>query len=474
MSVTTDHRLLIGGDHVASREHFEVVDPADGEPFATAPECDADMLDRAMDAAAQAFTSWRVDEDARRAALQQAARTVAAAVEELAALLTREQGKPLADARMEVGGVALWLNYYAGLATEPVVLKDSDRGRVEVRRRPLGVVAAITPWNFPLALAAWKVAPALRAGNTVVLKPSPYTPLATLRLGEVLATVLPAGVLNVVTGRDPLGAAMTAHATPRKVSFTGSTATGRHVAAAAAGDLKRVTLELGGNDAAIVLPDADLDAIASRLFWGAFVNNGQTCIAIKRLFVHDALHDGLVERLAQLATTVRVGRGSDDGVLLGPLNNQPQLDRVAALVDDAVAQGGTAVTGAGRIGGRGYFYAPTIVTNVDRRVRLVAEEQFGPALPVLRYSDVDDAIAAANATDFGLGASVWGSDAEAAAAVAAQFDSGTVWINTHGAVTPDQPLAGTKSSGIGIENGPWGLNEFTDLQVLHTTKRGDT
>ena len=344
----------------------------------------------------------------------------------------------------------------------------ADRRTVaEVVHRPLGVVAAITPWNYPIALALWKIAPALRAGNTMVLKPSPYTPLATLDLGRLLAEVLPPGVLNVVSGPDPLGARMVAHPTPRKISFTGSAATGRRVAAAAAAGLKRLTLELGGNDAAIVLDDADPDAIADRLFWGAFANNGQMCMAVKRVYVAQPRYQAVVDALAARAAAVRVGNGSQKASQLGPISNRAQFDRVADLVRDALAHGAVAAAGGQPLRRPGYFYAPTILSGVSDGVRVVDEEQFGPVLPVIGYRDEDEAVRRANGTDYGLTASVWSPDTDRAAAVAARLDAGQVSINVHaGAVRPDLPFSGHKASGLGVENGLWGLYGYTDLQVV--------
>ncbi|MFE0922681.1 aldehyde dehydrogenase family protein [Streptomyces nigra] len=465
--MTDEIPMTIGGSAVTTAGSFEVIDPATGVPFATAPECTEAQLDQAMGAAREAFRTWKQDEAARRELLLAGADAVLAATDTIAPLLTREQGKPLADARMEVRSVALWLRHFAGLDVEDEVLQDDDKAHIRVVRRPLGVVAAITPWNFPLSLAAWKIAPALRAGNTMVLKPSPYTPLATLLLGRVLDEVLPAGVLNVVSGSDPLGALMTGHPVPRKISFTGSVATGKHVAAVAAPDLKRITLELGGNDPAILLEDVDVEAVAERLFWSAFRNNGQVCSAVKRVYAPEHRYDEVVEALAAVAGSVRVGAGSDPKSRLGPLNNAPQLKRVARLVDDALSRGGQAVVGGAVVDGPGFFYQPTILRGVADGMAVVDEEQFGPVLPVLPYRSLDEAVERANGTHFGLSGSVWGTDADRAAAVADQLDCGTAWVNTHLALRPDQPFGGAKWSGIGVENGHWGLHSFTEVKVLH-------
>lgn len=468
MTITDTVQMTIDGRHVDSTDRFAVIDPATEESFASAPSCDPATLDMAVTSGQRALASWQ-DEDRRREALRAAAATLLGEAPAIAALLTSEQGKPLASAHMEVVAAATWLNYYADLDHGPATLVDTPDTRIQVARRPIGVVGAITPWNWPLVLASWKIAPALRAGNTMVLKPSPYTPLATLKMVEVLNTALPAGVLNVVTGPDPLGALLVEHPGIQMITFTGSTSTGRRVAAAAAGRLARATLELGGNDPAIILPDAEPAAVADAIFWGAFENSGQTCVAIKRVYVHDSIHDDVVERLARLAESAPLGPGSSPGVRLGPVSNEAQLDRVAGLVDEALDAGGTAVTGGKRRPGRGYFYPPTIITGVDNGVRLVDEEQFGPALPIIRYADVDDAVARANATPFGLGASVWTSDPVAASSITDQLDCGMTWINQHAPVTPALPFTGTKASGLGVENGPWGLDEFTDIHLSSRT-----
>ena len=466
----SDVTMTIGGSSVATEATFDVINPATGHADATAPDCTESQLDAAMQAAAKAQRDWRGDEAQRRSALKAAADALMAAAGDIAPILTSEQGKPLGEATMEVFGAAIWLQYYADLEIPRQVIQDDDAAFVEVLQRPLGVVAAITPWNFPLVLASWKIAPALLAGNTMVLKPSPFTPRSTLKVGEVLRDVFPPGVLNVVSGRDPLGAAMTAHPVPRKISFTGSVATGKKVAAAAAPDLKRTTLELGGNDPAIVLDDADVDTVVDRLFWGAFQNNGQVCSAIKRAYVPEALHDAIVEGLAERARSVKVGAGTEPGVQLGPINNRPQYDRVRELVDDALAAGAVAAAGGRPVDGDGYFFEPTIVTNISDGVRLVDEEQFGPALPVITYRDVEEVVERANATHFGLSGSVWGTDIDRATQIAEQLECGTAWVNTHLALAPHQPFGGAKWSGIGVENGTWGLLGFCEPQVVHRAK----
>jgi acyl-CoA reductase-like NAD-dependent aldehyde dehydrogenase len=468
----SDFGMTIDGKTVKSGATFEVINPSTGSAFAEAPDCTADELNAAMSAAEAAFPAWRADETLRRELLHAAADALEKSAAELAPILTAEQGKPLANSIGEIGLSALWLRYYADLEIAPEVIQDDAQGYAELHRRALGVVGAITPWNFPVSLAVWKIAPALRAGNTMVLKPSPYTPVTTLAVGEALQQVLPPGVLNVVSGRDPLGASITEHRVPRKITFTGSTATGKRVMAAAAADLKRVTLELGGNDPAIVLDDADPAAVAQRVFWSAFLNCGQICVAVKRLYVPENMYADVVDALASAAKGAHVGEGNEDGVQIGPINNKPQFDRVSQLVSQALAGGARAAAGGSPIDRAGYFYNPTILCDIDDDAAIVAEEQFGPALPVLSYRDIDEVVARANNSMYGLTASVWSGDPDRAARVGLQLDCGQVDINAHATgLTPNLPFAGVKWSGIGVENGPWGLHEFTELQVLHAPPR---
>jgi acyl-CoA reductase-like NAD-dependent aldehyde dehydrogenase len=465
--------MTINGEAAATDDGFDVLNPATNDAFATAPSCSPDQLDAAMKAAATAFPLWRSDESARREAMRAAADALAAHVEALTPVLTAEQGKPLNEAAIELAGAAYAFTFYADLELPLEVLKDDGEVRVEVLRKPLGVVAAITPWNFPAAIACWKIAPALLAGNTVVLKPSPYTPLASLGVGEALRGVLPDGVLNVVTGGDDLGEWMTGHALPRKVSFTGSIAAGMKVAASAGADLKRVTLELGGNDPAILLDDIEPAAVAKSIFRSAFANNGQICTAVKRVYVHERVHDELVDTLAALARSRRVGDGTAPETQLGPINNRPQFHRVASLVDEALAVGATAAAGGRAIEGPGNFYEPTILVGATDGTRVVDEEQFGPALPVVAYLETDEVIARANASHYGLGGSVWSADPTRAAEVAEQLECGTAWVNSHGGDDPNLPFGGTKWSGLGVENGVWGVRDLTEMQVLHR-RRGPT
>jgi acyl-CoA reductase-like NAD-dependent aldehyde dehydrogenase len=466
MDTVTRIPMTIGGAPVTADESVEVVNPATEAVWAEAPAASKRTVDEAFTAAAEAAQAWGRDDAARRQAVSAVADVLAENIDELAALLTAEAGKTINDSKLEIQGAAAWFSYYGGL---DVSWRESlDPGRVTGVRRPLGVVAAITPWNFPLALASWKLAPALRAGNTVVLKPSPYTPMATLRLGELLKDVFPAGVLNVVTGGDDVGVEMTRHPLTAKVSFTGSVEAGKAVAAAVAPDLKRLTLELVGNDPAIVLGDADVAATAQGLFNGGFYNNGQVCGAVKRVYVPEALYGALAAELARIADSMVVGDGTDPATQFGPVQNVNQFERVRRLLDEALKDGARAVAGGQRVGERGYFLRPTILTEAHAGQAIVDEEQFGPVLPLIPYTDVADAIRQANDTKFGLGSSVWGTDPGQLEEVALQIEAGTVWFNGHALnYGPHVPFGGRKWSGIGVENGLEGLYSFTHQQMLY-------
>jgi acyl-CoA reductase-like NAD-dependent aldehyde dehydrogenase len=461
--------MIIGGRRVVAAHYTPIRNPASGEVVGHAAAGDVTHLESAVAAATQAFTTWRLSSELARAG---ACRAIAAVcvgnAAELAELLTREQGKPLKGlgSEFELAGCAAWANATADLNLPVKVLQNNESGRIEMHRVPIGVVGSITPWNWPLMIAIWHLVPAIRTGNTVVIKPSPFTPLSTLRLVELINEVLPAGLVNVISGGDELGAALSRHPAVRKMVFTGSTATGRKVMESAAASLKLLTLELGGNDAAIVLPDADPKAIAERLFWGAFINSGQTCGALKRLYVHDSIYSATCDALVDVAMGVQMGDGMDITNVLGPLQNERQFKRVVELVDEARTSGATILTG-GRPLGRGYFYPVTLVADIEEGTRLVDEEQFGPVLPIIRYSDVDDAIRRANGTEYGLDASVWGKDQAAARQVAQKLEAGTVWINKHAEIAPHIPMGGIKSSGVGVEFGEEGLAAYTTIKIIN-------
>jgi acyl-CoA reductase-like NAD-dependent aldehyde dehydrogenase len=447
-----------------------VINPATEEAFADCPRASVDQLNQAVAAAKAAFPAWAATPiGERRKAIAQIADVIEQNSAELARLLTQEQGKPIADATVEVMGMAGFFRYFATLDLPVRVIEDSAGRKVEAFRRPLGVVGAIIPWNYPLLILAFKLPPALLAGNTLVVKPAPTTPIASLKFAELIAGLLPNGVVNFITDANDLGDALTHHPDVRKISFTGSTATGRKVMASAAETLKRIILELGGNDAGVVLDDAKPAAVAKGIFNGAFQNSGQVCLAIKRLYVHESIYDEMCNELAQLADAAIVDDGSKQGTQLGPLQNRMQYDKVKAFLEDA-KKNGNIVAGGDVMDRPGYFIRPTIVRDITEGSRLVDEEQFGPILPVLKYASTDEVIKRANATTYGLGASVWSSNTDRAHDVAAQLEAGTVWINTHLDMAPHIPFGGAKNSGLGVEFGEEGLAEFTQLQVINIAR----
>jgi len=462
--------IVVGGKSIHTSDHFEVRNPATGEGVGLAPKASRAQLDDAIAAANAAFPSWSKLPDAERKNVCRAVtKKIGEHAEELARLLTMEQGKPLngLGSRFELGGAQAWAGYTAELDIPVKVLQDNNEGRVELHRKPVGVVGSITPWNFPLMIAIWHIIPAIRTGNTVVNKPSPYTPLSTLRMIELMQQVLPPGVVSCVAGDDSLGAAMSEHEHVQKIAFTGSGATGRKVMSAAATTLKRLTLELelGGNDAGIVLPDVDPRQIAEGLFWGAFINNGQTCAALKRLYVHEDVYDEVCDSLTGFARKVPVGDGLDEKNVLGPVQNSMQHGKVSRLVRAAKDAGGRVLLG-GEEPDDGLFFPLTLIADLDNGNPLVDEEQFGPALPIIRYSNLDDAIAKANDNPNGLGGSIWSKDVRKARDLALQLECGTAWVNKHGAVQPNAPFGGVKASGFGVEFGEEGLLENTNVQTV--------
>ena len=464
------YKLLINGQMVDGELSMDVVNPATEEKLADCPRASEGQLNAAVAAAKAAFPAWsKTSIDERKAAVLKIADVVEANAAELAQLLTKEQGKPIEDATVEVYGMAAFCRYFTSLDLPVEVLEDSEGRRVEVHRNPLGVVGAIVPWNFPLILMAFKLPPALIAGNTLVIKPAPTTPLSTLRIAELIQDILPAGVINFITDANDLGAPMTAHPDVRKISFTGSTETGAKVMAGAAGLLKRITLELGGNDAGIVLDDVDPKETAQKLFDSAFQNSGQVCIAMKRLYVHENIYDEVCEELATIANDTVIGDGLEQGTKLGPLNNKMQYDKVKALIEEA-KQDGNVIAGGEFPDKPGYFIRPTIVRDIKEGSRLVDEEQFGPVLPVMSFADESEAVERANASAWGLGGSIWSASPERAYALAEQMDSGTVWINKHAELDPTIPFGGAKMSGLGNELGQEGLQEFTQQKIINIAK----
>ena len=463
----SDFSLLIDGKAHAGSGSFDVVNPATGEVFARCPRADSELLDEAVAAAKRAYPAWsRTPAEQRAALVGKLADALEARSEEFARLLTREQGKPLPQAQYELMASVGTLRTFASMKIEPVTLRDDERGTVVEHRRPLGVVAAITPWNFPVILMMNKVGPALVAGNTMVIKPAPTTPLTSLLFGEICHELLPAGVINIICDENDLGGQLTAHPDIAKVAFTGSTATGRKVMQSAADGIKRVTLELGGNDAAIVLDDVDVADAAAKVFHGAMLNAGQICVAIKRAYVPTSIYDQFCEELARMAEEMVVDDGAQQGAEIGPVQNRAQFEKVKEFLADAAANG-KVIAGGSALDRPGYFIAPTIVRDIDRNARIVREEQFGPVLPVLAYDDVDALIDEVNDSPYGLAGTVWSKDRARATEIAMQIDSGTVWVNQHMAIDPEIPFRGAKQSGLGGELGQAGLHEYTQAHIVN-------
>ncbi len=467
------YNLIINGEKVAGgNRDFEVLNPADESVYELCPSANDEQLDLAVDSANEAFKSWSaLNSKKREEFLNKVANKIEENSKELAEIIVKEQGKPLFLANVEVSAGVAWLRYTAALELEVKTIEDSKEREVRIYRNPLGVIASITPWNWPFMIAIWHMIPALKTGNTLVCKPSSNTPLSTLKLVELMNEVLPKGVVNILSGGSKLGTKMSAHKGIRKVVFTGSTQTGKYVMKDASDNLKRLTLELGGNDAGIILPNCkNLDEYTAKIFQGSFLNMGQTCAALKRLYVHENQYDEVCEKLVNLANNEKVGNGMEEGITFGPVQNQEQLNLVIDLVEDARTRGAKVLCGGQRLKQKGYFYPPTIVANVDNSFRIVKEEQFGPVLPIIKYDTIDEAVTMANDCEVGLGGSVWSHDKQKASEIALKLECGTAWVNNHAEVLPHIPFGGCKLSGIGTEFGEEGLKEFTQIQIVNLAK----
>ncbi|PLS84578.1 MAG: aldehyde dehydrogenase [Actinobacteria bacterium] len=457
-----------------------MVDPANGEEVGSVPASGAAEVDQAVRGAYDAFPAWRDTPAAKRSEiLARAAHAVLGAVGELAPLLTSEQGKPLREARLEIRRFVHTLEHYVGLAKNIrggyVPDLDVDTYGLIVRR-PLGVIGAIVPWNFPTTLLGNKLGPALITGNVVVAKPADTTPLTTLRIAEIMHEAgLPAGVFNVVTGTgEGAGQALVEHPLVRKIAFTGSTPTGKKLMALAANDLKRTTLELGGSDPLIVCDDANLDKAASAASVGRFFNCGQACLAIKRLFVFESVADEFIEKLAGKIGKLKIGPGTAEGVMLGPLHSARQRDLLEEQVADAIDSGAEVLHGAKRPEGdgfeKGFFYEPTLLVEPARDSRVATEEVFGPALPVWRVRDMEEALELANSSIFGLGSSIWTADLNRASDAAQKLEAGYTWINSPQLVYDELPFGGLKQSGYGKEHGIEALDFYTETKSVVVKK----
>lgn len=464
------YKLLIDGRLVDGMDTLDIIEPSTGNVFETCARASADQLDQAVAAASRAFPAWSgLSYADRRACLDALADGIEARQSEFVRLLTREQGKPLAEAGYEVGGAIAILRWHANNELPLETVHDRDDGIFVEQRSPLGVVAGIAPWNFPLILIVGKIAAALNVGNTMVAKPAPSTPLTTALLGEVACNILPPGVLNIIIDDNDLGQRLTEHEAVAKISFTGSTATGKRVMESASASLKRLTLELGGNDVAIVLDDVNVKDVAPKLLAAAMINAGQVCLAAKRIYAPASLFDELCDELAALAEKIVVGNGLDDDTQLGPVQNFAQFNKVLEMIADARANG-RVLAGGETLTGGGYFIKPTIVAGLPDHARLVAEEQFGPVIPVLKYESIDEVVDRANDTLFGLGGTIWTGDTARGIELAKRIDSGVVWVNRHLEMPFDMPVGAAKHSGFGVAHGLEGLKEYTQLKIINAAK----
>src|SRR5215471_3362645 len=471
-------QMLIGGEWVGSRngDFIQIMNPATGEPVDTAPRATVEDAREAIDVAARAFADWSEWPQGKRAdVLRRTVELVRMHEKELAHLLTSEQGKPLREAVLEIRRYAHTLEYYAGLGKNirGGYVPQIDEGKYGmIIKRPLGVVGAIVPWNFPVSLMGNKLGPALLAGNTMVVKPAETTPLTDLRvIGLFLEAGLPKGVINMITGRGSVvGEEIVTNAKVRKIGFTGSTEVGRRVMASAAQGIKRVTLELGGSDPMIVCDDANIDEAVKAAATGRFFNCGQACLAIKRLYLFEAIADDFTEKLVARAKKLRVGNGMAEGTVIGPLHSANQRDEVEAQVRDAVERGARVLAGGERLRGadydNGHFYAPTILADVPDDARVAKEEVFGPALPIFKVKSLDEAIEKANDSIFGLGSSIWTNDLSRATRAAERIESGYTWINSAQVIYDELPFGGFKQSGLGKEHGTEALDYYSETKSV--------
>ncbi|MEO9468135.1 aldehyde dehydrogenase family protein [Parasphingorhabdus sp.] len=470
--MVTQYKNLINGEMIGTSEMLDVVNPANEEVIGQVPSCGEAELNSAVAAARAAFPAWRKKPiEERRAVVQAISATIKDNLDELFRLLTAEQGKPHAQAQGEIMGASMMAGAQSTLDLDDEINEDTDERLSRTRRVPVGVVGGIVPWNFPVMMAVQKIAPALLSGCTIVLKPSPFTPLTTLRLAELIKDTAPPGVVNIITGEDSLGPLITNHPDIDKITFTGSTATGKKIMEGASKDLKRITLELGGNDASIVLPDANVEKVAEQLFWSSFTNAGQICVAAKRIYIHEDIYDELSAAIAEYAKNVTVGDGAQQGTAVGPIQNKKQYDRVIELVQDAKDNGYNFLVGGDHDPDiPGYYMPITILDNPPEDARIVAEEQFGPVMPLMKFSTEDEAISRANASEYGLAGAVWTADPDKGVEIAEQMETGTVWVNEFLHLSPFAPFGGHKQSGFGAEYGKEGLLEFTYPQVITVKK----
>ena len=457
-------------------EFFGVKNPATGELLEQVPRGTEEDVAAAVEAALSASAGWAsASPQQRGGVLYRTAGIIRQRKDELAALLTQEQGKPLAEARNEIEGFAHVLEYYCGLAgsLRGDFISVPGNGYAFTVKNPLGVCAAIIPWNMPALIMGWKIAPALISGNTLVLKPASNTPLTNLTLASIFGEAgLPAGVLNVVTGPgETVGESLVRSPDVRKISFTGEARTGKRVAELAASEMKRVTLELGGSDPMLVCDDADLESAAAGALRGRFYNCGQTCTAVKRLYVFESIAEEFTKKLETGIRSLRIGNGLDKNTSIGPLNNRQQWEYIKELAAEIEEKDAGRIITGGKVpvfkgSDKGYFFEPTLVSDVPEDSRLLKEEVFGPLLPVVTVKDLDEAIEKANSTSYGLGASIWTKDLDRARTGCEQLNAGIIWVNQHMKIAPEVPFGGVKESGFGRENGPDALSEYLETKTI--------
>ncbi|KAG9960568.1 betaine aldehyde dehydrogenase 1, partial [Aureobasidium melanogenum] len=463
--------IINGEARTKSDNYHQGVNPASGEKLWNVPIATQSDVDEAVAAAQKAFESWsRKPIEERKELLKNFRDLWSGYQEEFTTLLCKETGKPRQFAAMEVGAVCAFFDHHISLNIPEERVEDDEK-ILTTRYMPLGVVGAICPWNFPLVLSFGKICPALLTGCTIIVKPSPFTPYTSLKAIELAQTIFPPGVVQVLGGDDKLGPMFTEHPGIAKISFTGSTATGKKIMAACSKTLKRVTLELGGNDASIVREDVDIEATAPQLVMGAFQNSGQVCVATKRIYIHEKIYRPMVDAMAKVAASLKVGTPDEKGVMLGPTQNQMQYEKVKTFFQDSKDKGYNFITGSGDVEEKkGFWIQPAIIDNPPNDSKIIQEEQFGLILPVQPYSDEEEVIKRANSTNSGLGACVWSKDEKAAERIALRLEAGSVFINSFEKPTPQAIFGGHKESGIGGEWGTQGLLSYCNPHVIHLYK----
>ncbi|OIW30388.1 aldehyde dehydrogenase-like protein [Coniochaeta ligniaria NRRL 30616] len=474
IDITTYNGNIINGAFVSTPTTRHSIDPATGEPLYEVPVASKADLEDAVSHARAAFKTWSLTTHEERSALMlKYADAVEANHADIAKLLTMEQGKPISLSNKEVTMSIHWLRTFATMQIPEEVLEDDEERTIYSTHPPVGVVGAIVPWNWPVLLGLGKVGPALMTGNTVIVKPSPFTPYCDLKLGELAMPIFPPGVFQVLSGEDSLGPWMTSHPDIDMISFTGSIPTGKRVAASCAQTLKRCVLELGGNDAAIVCGDVDIAKCMPKIATMAFLNSGQICMCAKRIYVHESIYDEFRDAMVEFTKkNIKTGGGFEDGVVVGPVQNSMQFELVKGMYAEVEKCGWkVALEGKVRSSGKGYFIEPAIIDNPPEDSQIVREEPFGPIVPLMKWSSEEDVIGRANALRTGLGTSVWSKDVANAEKMARQISAGSVWVNSHFDVAPNVPFGGHKESGIGMEWGIEGFRHFTNSRSLWVWKK---